>query len=156
MKHKDTKFKVPPWPNETRGTPRKLIRIKPPSQGVVRYTNVNCSTSQGNGRNGSPSWRKINVQPGPKGHAREIAMFNPFAKIPAGLSGSALHGRHSIVSRNVNLHRCQAQDIISGRSALNGPNCWSESAWRVSRRASDRPGSRGLREMNLATLPFLW
>lgn len=46
----------------------------------------------------------------PKGHGREITMFNPCTGIS--LSGSALE-RHSIVSRNVNLHRCQAQDIIS-------------------------------------------
>lgn len=49
----------------------------------------------------------------PEGHSREIATFNPFTKIP--LSGSALE-RHSIVSCNVNLHRCQAQDIISSET----------------------------------------
>lgn len=54
----------------------------------------------------------------PKGHGREITMFNPCTGIS--LSGSALE-RHSIVSRNVNLHRCQAQDIIS-----NGNSEWAK------------------------------
>lgn len=54
----------------------------------------------------------------PKGHGREITTFDLCTGIS--LSGSALE-RHSIVSRNVNLHRCQAQDIIS-----NGNSEWAK------------------------------
>lgn len=61
----------------------------------------------------------------PKGHGREITTFDLCTGIS--LSGSALE-RHSIVSRNVNLHRCQAQDIIS-----NGNSEWAKLLMQVTR-----------------------
>lgn len=75
----------------------------------------------------------------PKGHGREITMFNPCTGIS--LSGSALE-RHSIVSRNVNLHRCQAQDIISNGKLWMGQITDASNVYiyiYVSRDASDRP-----------------